>query len=146
MPCATAHPLLRYMSDRAVKILSDNMKRLIGPRGVYSSNAAASAASNGVTRSTYDRARNGYKIGAPAIAIDKLDGIAKAFGMEVWQLFVPDIDVNNPPRLVDDAEIGPGWPLKKSTPNRIRTLSAAQQRRADDALDAILKGLEAEGK
>lgn len=38
------------------------------------------------------------------------------------------------------------WPLKKSTPNRIRTLSPAQQRRADDALDAILKGLEAEGK
>ncbi len=39
-----------------------------------------------------------------------------------------------------------GWPLKKSTPERIRALTPAQQRRADDAIDVILKGFEAEGK
>lgn len=38
------------------------------------------------------------------------------------------------------------WPLKKSTPERIRALTPAQLRRADDAIDVILKGFEAEGK
>jgi len=38
------------------------------------------------------------------------------------------------------------WPLKKSTAERIRALTPAQQRRADDAFDVILKGFEAEGK
>ncbi|WP_368647941.1 helix-turn-helix domain-containing protein [Castellaniella ginsengisoli] len=40
----------------------------------------------------------------------------------------------------------PPWPLKKSTAERIRALTPAQQRRADDAFDVILKGFEAEGK
>lgn len=40
----------------------------------------------------------------------------------------------------------PLWPLKKSTVERIRALTPAQQRIADDAFDVILKGFEAEGK
>lgn len=36
------------------------------------------------------------------------------------------------------------WPLKKSTPERVHALSPAQQRRADDAIDVILKGFESE--
>lgn len=82
-----------------MKILADTMNRLIGPSGVYSSNATASAASDGVSRSTFDRIRNGNKMGASAVAIDKLDGVAKAFGLQVWQLFVPGLDIKNPPRL-----------------------------------------------
>lgn len=85
-----------------MKILADTMNRLIGPGGVYSSNATASAASDGVSRSTFDRMRNGDKIGASAVAIDKLDGVAKAFGLQVWQLFVPGVDARNPPRLASE--------------------------------------------
>lgn len=82
-----------------MKILAETMNRLIGPDGIYSSNASASAASDGVSRSTFDRIRNGDKLGASAIAIDKLDGVAKVFGLEVWQLFVPGLDINNKPTL-----------------------------------------------
>lgn len=81
------------MGDSAMKTIAATMNRLIGPDGVYSSNATASAASQGVvSRSTFDRLRNGDKLGASAVAIDKLDGVAKAFGVEVWQLFVPGMD------------------------------------------------------
>ena len=44
------------------------------------------------------------------------------------------------------SNLSPPWPLKKSTAERIRALTPAQQRRADDAFDVILKGFEAEGK
>lgn len=37
----------------------------------------------------------------------------------------------------------PPWPLKKSTPERIRALAPAQQRQVDDALDVMLRGFEA---
>lgn len=129
-----------------MKVLAENLNRLIGPGGVYSSNVSASAASEGITRSTYDRARNGDKLGASAIAIDKLDGIAKAFGLEVWQLFVPGIEANTPPNLSDRGRPTTSWPLKKSTVERIRALTPAQQRRVDDMIDAILDVLEGEGK
>lgn len=90
-----------------MKILAETMNRLIGPTGVYSSNAAASAASDGVSRSTFDRIRNGDKLGASAIAIDKLDGIAKVFNVDVWQLFVPGLDLDNKPMLASSAQSGP---------------------------------------
>lgn len=90
-----------------MKILAETMNQLIGPNGVYSSNAAASSASEGVSRSTFDRARNGDKLGASAIAIDKLDGIAKVFGVEVWQLFVPGLDLDNKPTLASVAKSTP---------------------------------------
>ncbi len=90
-----------------MKILAETMNRLIGPGGYYSSNASASAASNGVSRSTFDRIRNGDKLGASAIAIDKLDGVAEVFGVEVWQLFVPRMDPKNPPKLISTEQTMP---------------------------------------
>lgn len=111
-----------------MKILADTLNRLIGPGGVYSSNVAASAASNGITRSTFDRARNGAKLGASAIAIDKLDGIAKTFGLEVWQLLVPGLDINNPPKL--ESTDGPTVSLsseEKRLLNAFRKLSAKER-------------------
>lgn len=92
-----------------MKVLAETMKRLIGPIGIYSSNQAASDASQGVSRSTFDRLRNGDKMGASAVAIDKLDGVAAALGVEVWQLFVPGMDPRtNLPRLATDAELQRG--------------------------------------
>lgn len=88
-----------------MRILAETVNRLIGPDGIYSSNATASAASQGVSRSTFDRIRNGDKIGASAVAIDKLDGVAKAFGVETWQLLVPGMDPRtNRPQLVTNEQ------------------------------------------
>lgn len=102
-----------------MKILADTMKRLIGPEGIYTSNAAASAASQTVSRSTFDRLRNGDKIGASAVAIDKLDGVADAFDVEIWQLFVPGMDPRNyVPKLLSDE-------LEASLPKDERELLAA---------------------
>src|SRR5690606_13326751 len=110
--------------DPAMKILAETMNRLIGPDGVYSSNAAASAASQGVSRSTYDRIRNGGKIGASAISIDKLDGVAKAFGLQVWQLFVPHMDISQPPMLASEAQLAPALtPEEKKLLDAFRKLS-----------------------
>lgn len=94
-----------------MKTLAETMNRLIGPAGIYSSNAAASTASQTVSRSTFDRLRNGDKIGASAVAIDKLDGVAAAFGVEVWQLFVPGMDPRSYiPKLVTDGELEAALP------------------------------------
>lgn len=99
------------MSNGAMKILAETMNRLIGPSGIYSSNASASAASKTVSRSTFDRLRNGDKIGASAVAVDTLDGVAAAFEVEVWQLLVPGMDPrNNLPKLITDEQIEASLP------------------------------------
>jgi len=116
------------MGDTAMKILAETMNRLIGPGGVYSSNASASAAAPGVSRSTFDRIRNGGKIGASAISIDKLDGVAKAFGLEVWQLFVPKMDISQPPVLASETQISPAiTPEEKKLLDAFRKLSSKER-------------------
>ncbi|HWK70006.1 MAG TPA: hypothetical protein VNS29_04110 [Burkholderiaceae bacterium] len=111
-----------------MKILAETMNRLIGPGGVYSSNASASAAAPGVSRSTFDRIRNGGKIGASAISIDKLDGVAKAFGLEVWQLFVPKMDISQPPVLASETQISPAiTPEEKKLLDAFRKLSSKER-------------------
>lgn len=116
------------MGDTAMKTLAETMNRLIGPGGVYSSNASASAASQGVSRSTFDRIRNGGKLGASAISVDKLDGVAKAFGLDVWQLFVPGMDIGQPPVLASDAQIAPALtPEEKKLLDAFRKLSSKER-------------------
>lgn len=118
------------MGDTAMKILADTMNRLVGPGGiVYSSNASASAASKGVvSRSTFDRIRNGGKIGASAVSIDKLDGVAKAFGLEVWQLLVPGMDISQPPVLASEELTAPALaPEEKKLLDAFRKLSPKER-------------------
>lgn len=92
------------MSDDALVTLAANMNRLIGRGGVHSSNEAAQKASQGrVSRSTFDRLRNIDKAGSVSVGIDKLDGVAKTFGVEVWQLFTQNLDVRKPPRLANES-------------------------------------------
>lgn len=111
-----------------MKILAETMNRLIGPTGRYSSNAAASSASEGVSRSTFDRIRNGDKLGASAIAIDKLDDISKVFDVDVWQLFVPGLDLDNKPTLASAAQSGPALsPEEKKLLETFRKLGNKEQ-------------------
>lgn len=91
------------MSDNALMILAANMNRLVGRGGVYSSNEAAQKASQGrVSRSTFDRLRNIDKAGSVSVGVDKLEGVAKTFGLEVWQLFTPNLDPHRPRKLADE--------------------------------------------
>ena len=100
------------MSDRALTVLADNLNRLIGPGGMYSSNEAAQKASQGrVSRSTFDRLRKIDRAASVSVGIDKLEGVAKTFQVEVWQLFVENLDPKNPPRLAsaEDASVSPAF-------------------------------------
>lgn len=113
-----------------MKTLADTMKRLIGPTGIFTSNAAASMASQSVvSRSTFDRLRNGDRIGASAVAIDKLDGVADTFGVEVWQLFVPGMDPRCfVPRLAATDEVGASLSEdEKQLLNAYRALGAKER-------------------
>lgn len=123
------------MSDDALATLAANMKRLINRvGGVYSSNEAAQKGSQGrVSRSTFDRLRNIDKAGSTAVGIDKLDGVAKTFGIEVWQLFVPDLDIKSPPKLAkkgldsasDIFETVDLYKISKLDKNQLATLEGA---------------------
>lgn len=55
----------------------------------------AGAGSNG----TLDRMRRGVS----ACRIDALADVAKAFGLEAWQLLVPNLDPEHPPALEMDS-------------------------------------------
>ncbi|NNH19037.1 hypothetical protein HLB01_08310 [Bordetella trematum] len=67
-----------------MKILADNLNRMIGPGLKFASNEAAAKAS-GVGRSTIDRARRAEV----ALRIDNLAELARACDMEPWELLHP---------------------------------------------------------
>ena len=52
-------------------------------------------AAGGPTNGTLDRIRR-MESGA---SIDQLDALAKIYGLEPWQLLVPNLDPTNPPML-----------------------------------------------
>lgn len=91
------------MGKRAMKILADNLNRMIGPGLKFASNEAAAKAS-GVGRSTIDRARRAEV----ALKVDNVAELARACGMEPWELLHPDPDSvrrQDPNRAPND------WPL-----------------------------------
>lgn len=138
------------MSDDALQILSDNMNRLISKAGgVYSSNEAAQKGSQGkVSRSTFDRLRNIHKVGATAVGVDKLDGVAKTFGVEVWQLFIPGLDAKSPPQLRNPGEpLAPAWPFSEWVDfDRIKALSRDDLIFLAGKIDGALQALEEKNK
>ena len=86
-----------------MKILADNLNRLIGPGLKFGSNEAAAKAS-GVGRSTIDRARRAEV----ALKVDNLAELARACGMEPWELLHPDPQNT---RRIDPARSPGDWPL-----------------------------------
>ncbi|WP_431512597.1 hypothetical protein [Variovorax sp. DAIF25] len=90
------------------KVLADNVKALMAARKaagqrpwtiiqiVEEADGAGTPVSKGVVeRMTKAEVNTG---------VDHLDGVAKAFGIEAWQLLVPDLDAANPPMLTAVAE------------------------------------------
>ena len=70
------------------KVLSDNLRRLIGDRS-----QSEWAAAHGIDKKPIQRALAGQH----AATIDTIEAIAKAAGILPWQLLVPDLDPSNPP-------------------------------------------------
>lgn len=60
-----------------------------------SSNLTRLAAESGFAQSTATR----MKQQGTAVGLDKLDMIARTFGLATWQLLVPGLDPKNPPAL-----------------------------------------------
>jgi len=129
------------MSDESLVALANNLNRLIDKRGgVYSSNDVAANASQGaISRSSLDRLRKVDRIGATAVGVDKLPGAAKIFGLKVWQLFIPDVDIKNPPKLATSEQSS--WPIPGVDEAKVRNLSkddlAKLERAILHAADAV---------
>lgn len=80
-------------------ILAANIQRLMDANPSLSSlvKVAAEAKRRGHTVSK--NAVDSAKSGSHAVNMDTLDGIARAFDMEAWQLLVPNMNPKNPPVL-----------------------------------------------
>jgi transcriptional regulator with XRE-family HTH domain len=76
------------------QILAANLKALMAAH-LSLNTFAKIVAAGGPTNGTLDRIRR-MESGA---SIDQLDTLAKVYGLEPWQLLVPDLDPTNPPML-----------------------------------------------
>jgi transcriptional regulator with XRE-family HTH domain len=82
--------------DRPRDILAANMKALMSAKNDLRLLPQITAKS-GISNGTLDRTRRA----ASALNIDDLGRLARAFGLEAWQLLVPALDANAPPQLAD---------------------------------------------
>jgi len=82
------------VSKSALSILSANLKAL-KEAGAVSLSQKAIAKKAGVDQTTVSRTLTATN----APGVDKLDGLAKAFGVQAWQLLVADFDPAKPPVL-----------------------------------------------
>ncbi|WP_323011526.1 helix-turn-helix transcriptional regulator [Castellaniella sp.] len=96
------------MGKKIVDELSRTLKRVTG-HGTRYPQLEVIASRTGVSKSTIARARTGET----ALKIDNLEDLAKAFGMEAWQLLVPGVEPDKPPILVDSPEVAAttAWPF-----------------------------------
>lgn len=83
------------MNETARSILAENLKALMAARpglGTFTEIVAAGGPSNG----TLDRIRRQES----GCSVDQLDLLARVFGLEPWQLLVPNLDprAKSPPR------------------------------------------------
>ena len=71
-------------------ILAENLSRLIEASGL---SLRAWAQGKGLDVKLVERlAKNSH-----AVTLDKLEDVAKAVGLQAWQLLLPDVDPDNPP-------------------------------------------------
>ena len=85
----------------AREILSENLRALMAVRPDLDSQPKI-AARAGIKQSSVGRIIRGEV----ECKIDSVDGLARAFGLETWQLLLPGLDVRHPPilRSINDKE------------------------------------------
>jgi transcriptional regulator with XRE-family HTH domain len=90
--------LSRLERMRPRDVLAENLKALMAARPDRSRFQEITAASGGaLTNGTLDRIRRAEV----AITLDRLEDLAKAFGLEPWQLLVQGLNPSALPRLAD---------------------------------------------
>lgn len=78
----------------ASRVLAENLTRLRQANPLLSTQLAL-AAKAGVAEGTIHRMSKGTN----AATIENVQAVARAFGLQGWQLLVPGLDPLNPPRL-----------------------------------------------
>ena len=89
--------IIPNMGKDVIQILAANLERNIGP-GRRFAGLVELGAKAGVGKSSIGRIRNG----SSAATISSLQGIAEAYRLDAWQFLVPDLDVDNPHRLLSE--------------------------------------------
>jgi transcriptional regulator with XRE-family HTH domain len=82
------------MPSKALRTLSENLARLIAASGELDSQAKVATKAK-VDQKTVNRIAN--MLNEPSL--DKVEKIAKAFGLEAWQLLVPGLAPGQTPEL-----------------------------------------------
>lgn len=78
----------------AKAVLSDNLKRLMDRPGQELTQAEVGKRGS-IPQRTVGRIKNGEV----EATLGNLQALGKAFGLQAWQLLVPDLDPSNPPML-----------------------------------------------
>ncbi|MDQ1764231.1 hypothetical protein RAS14_31015 [Achromobacter aegrifaciens] len=112
------------MAKKATELVGTNVDQLMRTAGL--SNAALEKKTNGrLTRSTVDRVRRAQG----SAGVESVAEIARAFGLDLWQLFVEDLDPAHLPSLMTEPVAGT-LPLSKEEQTLLecfRTLNPAFQ-------------------
>lgn len=112
------------MVKKATELVAENVNLLVNQAGL--SNAALEKKTGGrLTRSTVDRVRRGQG----SAGIESVAAIARALGLDLWQLCVPELNPECPPVLGDSIP-GGGLALTNDESvllSRFRSLSPAFQ-------------------
>lgn len=80
-------------------ILAANIQRLMDANPSLSSLVKVAAEAKRKGHTVSKNAVDSAKSGSHAVNMDTLDGIARAFEMDAWQLLVPNMNPSNPPVL-----------------------------------------------
>lgn len=98
------------------KILADNLTRLLATRD---ESRLSLSKKMGVADGSLGRIK--YGTGNPTL--EALESIARFFRLEVWHLFIPDLDPKNPPPLPGGEARSPAWPFRHIDPQSLERLS-----------------------
>lgn len=135
--CKAYLPLLRW-NHRGVKksafdALADNLATLKNAHPIYSSQAKI-AERAGMDQKTVGRIIN--KTHQPLLG--QLDGLAKVYDLEPWQLLVPTLRATRRPNGVEVFGM-PGWPFSTELAQAIEGLDVEQLRKLENLLRSQLE-------
>ena len=89
--------IIPNMGKNVIQILAANLERNLGPGRRFASLVELGTKA-GVGKSSIVRIKNANN----AATLKSLQGIAEAYRLEAWQFLVPDLDVDNPHRLLSE--------------------------------------------
>lgn len=107
----------------AAEVAGANLTRLMANAG-YSNVSLESRLSRRVTKSTIGRMRNAEN----SAQVGSLEEVAKAFGLELWQLLIEGVDPERPPQI-GGVGVGEGLsPPERELIDKFRQLEDRNQR------------------